>query len=71
MMAQAVARHLGVAILPRFLVEDQLTAGTIVQHFNQSIRSENSYYLVAPDAKASSSHVPAFARWILTEAKAE
>jgi LysR family glycine cleavage system transcriptional activator len=71
MMAQAVACHLGVAILPRFLVENQLAAGTIVQLFNQSIRSENSYYLVVPDAKASSSHVSAFTRWILTETKAE
>ena len=71
MIAQAVACHLGVAILPRFLVEDQIASGTIVQLFNQSIRSKSSYYLVVPDAKASSSPVSAFAKWILTEAKPE
>jgi LysR family glycine cleavage system transcriptional activator len=71
MIAQAVACHLGVAILPRFLVENQIASGTIVQLFNQSIPSKNSYYLVVPDAKASSSPVSAFAKWILTEANTE
>lgn len=71
MIAQAVSCHLGVAILPKFLIEDELASGKMVQLFDHSIRSKNSYYLVVPDAKASSSLVSAFTRWIVAQAQAD
>lgn len=69
MIVQAVSCHLGVAILPKLLIEEELASGKLVQLFDIPIRGRNAYYLVDPEAKASSSLVSAFARWIVGQAK--
>jgi LysR family transcriptional regulator, glycine cleavage system transcriptional activator len=69
MIAQAVVCDLGVAILPRILIQEELTAGKMVQLFECSARNNNAYYLVVPDVKMSLSLVSGFAEWIVAEAK--
>jgi LysR family transcriptional regulator, glycine cleavage system transcriptional activator len=70
MIAQAVVCDLGVAILPRILIHEELSCGKMVELFDRPTRSNNSYYLVVPDAKASSALISAFTQWIVTEARA-
>ena len=69
MIAQAVVCDLGVAILPRILIQEELASGKMVQLFEYSMRNNSAYYLVVPDVKMSSSLVSAFAEWIVGEAK--
>jgi LysR family transcriptional regulator, glycine cleavage system transcriptional activator len=67
MIAQAAICHLGVALLPKLLIEEELASGKLVLLFDQPIRSSNSYYLVVPEPKGSSLLVSAFTRWIVSQ----
>jgi LysR family glycine cleavage system transcriptional activator len=69
MIAQAAICDLGVALLPRLLIEDELASGKLVILFDRSIRSSNSYYLVVPETKTSSMLTAAFTQWIVGQAK--
>ena len=68
MIAQAAVCDLGVALLPKFLIEDELASGRLVILFDRSIRSVNSYYLVVPEAKTSSMLTGSFTQWIVEQA---
>jgi LysR family transcriptional regulator, glycine cleavage system transcriptional activator len=69
MIAQAAVCGLGVALLPKLLIEDELASGRLSLLFAHPIRSASSYYVVAPEAKASSPLTAAFIQWIIREAK--
>jgi LysR family transcriptional regulator, glycine cleavage system transcriptional activator len=69
MIAQAAVCGLGVALLPKILIEDELARGRLSVLFAHSIRSANSYYVVVPDDKTPSPVTTAFIHWILSEAK--
>jgi len=71
MIAQAAACGLGVALLPKILIEDELASGKLSVLFAHSIRSANSYYVVVPEDKAPSQLVTDFIRWIVREAKVD
>jgi len=70
MVAQAATAGLGLAILPRFLIEDELRAGTLVTPFGRPMVGEDAYYLVYPRAKATQPSVAAFRDWLLAECAA-
>jgi DNA-binding transcriptional LysR family regulator len=68
MLAQAAVGGAGVALLPRFMIEPELEAGTLVRLFDQALAGEGAYYLVYP---ADRLERPAFARfraWMIAEA---
>lgn len=67
MIAQAAICHLGVALLPKLLIEEELSSGKLVLLFDRPIRSTNSYYLVVPEAKTSSLLTAAFRQWIVSQ----
>jgi LysR family transcriptional regulator, glycine cleavage system transcriptional activator len=69
MIAQAAACGLGVALLPKILIEDELASGRLSILFALSIRSSNSYYVVVPEGKAPSQLAIDFIRWIVREAR--
>lgn len=69
MIAQAAICHLGVALLPKLLIEEEMASGKLVLLFDQPIRSSNSYYLVVPEPKGSSLLVSAFTQWIVGQAR--
>lgn len=69
MVIEAALAKLGVAAVPRFLIEKHLADGRLVMPFKGSIRSRHSYYLVYPEAKRHWPEVQAFRRWILREAR--
>ncbi len=69
MLAQAAVCGLGAALLPRFLVEQELQTGELVQLFAQALhnRAANSdaYYLVYPESRAQLPLLRAFRDWLL------
>ncbi|WP_372424020.1 LysR family transcriptional regulator [Salinarimonas chemoclinalis] len=67
MVAQAAVAGLGLAIVPRFLVEDELRAGVLVIPFDRPSRSREAYWLVYPEEKAALPAVAAFREWLLAE----
>lgn len=69
MIAQAALHHMGVALLPRLLIEDELRSGKLVALFSKSVRSEQAYFLVVPEHKTPAPLTTAFTRWIVHEAR--
>jgi LysR family transcriptional regulator, glycine cleavage system transcriptional activator len=67
MIAQAAVSGLGAALLPRFLVETEITAGALVELFPQALTSTDAYYLVYPESRAQTPLVRAFCDWLLAQ----
>jgi LysR family transcriptional regulator, glycine cleavage system transcriptional activator len=67
MTIEAALAGLGIAAVPRFLIEKHFESGQLVRPFRGSIRSRYAYYLVYPEAKRQWHEVQAFRRWILRE----
>jgi LysR family glycine cleavage system transcriptional activator len=64
MIAGAAAAGLGVALVPRFLVEAELAAGTLAIIDDRPLTSGTGYWFVYPEEKAGSSLVRSFGRWL-------
>ena len=68
-MQQAAIHGLGVALLPRFLIEGDLAAGRLVPVWGGPVRAAGSYWLVWPRQASPNPALEAFRRWIADEAK--
>jgi LysR family glycine cleavage system transcriptional activator len=62
MVAAAAAAGMGVALLPHFLVEQQLKERKLVQLFDLPLRTQSAYYVALPETGARSI-ATAFADW--------
>jgi LysR family transcriptional regulator, glycine cleavage system transcriptional activator len=71
MAIQAAIAGIGVAVLPRFLIEDELAAGRLVLPFDIIVQSEHAYYLIHPEEKRDVPAVRAFRDWLLAESRAD
>jgi len=69
MIEQAAAVGMGVALLPRFVIEDELTTGRLRVILPHSVLSTAAYYIVCPEAKAEVPIVRAFRSWIVAQAR--
>ena len=67
MIAQAAVCGQGVALLPRFLITQELGADSLVQLFDDAVVSADAYYLVYPEARAQTSLVQAFRDWLVAQ----
>ncbi len=65
MVIQAAIAGLGLAVLPRFLIQDELASGRLVVAIDRPVRSEHAYYLVHPERKADLHRVAVFRDWLL------
>jgi LysR family glycine cleavage system transcriptional activator len=68
MLSEAAAQGLGVALVPRMLVDNELASGRLVQLLPQQLLSDRRYYLIHPEAKAASPALVAFGDWLDAEA---
>jgi len=71
MMIQAAIAGLGVALLPRFLVNDELVSGRLVVAAEHELKTSSAYWLVYPEKKAQLPAVGQFRDWLLTLVSAE
>lgn len=68
MVAKAAAAGLGVALLPRFLVEEELASGQLEIIADTPFRPGSSYYLVMPQGSITTA-AQMFRDWILEESR--
>jgi len=69
MVAQAAVAGLGIALLPHYLVEDDIAAKRLEIVAADFVGMTTSYYLILPETRASASAVQAFAKWLTAEAR--
>lgn len=64
-IAQATVAGLGLALLPRFLIEGELERGELQVVLDRPLQSSFAYYLVTPTDRADYAPVVAFRDWLL------
>jgi LysR family glycine cleavage system transcriptional activator len=69
MVIQAAIAGLGVAVLPRFLIDDDVTEGRLVIPLDLTVRSGHAYYLVRPEDRQELPALRAFREWLLDEVR--
>jgi LysR family glycine cleavage system transcriptional activator len=69
MLSQAVVAGLGVALLPKLLVEEELAGGSLVQPLEDVVLRGRTYALVVPGSKIESPLVQRFSEWIVQQAE--
>ncbi|WP_175577200.1 LysR family transcriptional regulator [Rhizobium oryziradicis] len=67
MLTSAAIAGLGVALLPTYLIEEELASGTLALVADLPISTENAYYIVRPDTKQTQPIAKDFETWLLTE----
>ncbi|SNT22908.1 DNA-binding transcriptional regulator, LysR family [Noviherbaspirillum humi] len=67
-MIPALLAGLGVAIMPRFLVEEEIQQGKLILPFDQGLKSDYGYYLVYPKDRQPSPAFENFTEWLVDEA---
>jgi LysR family glycine cleavage system transcriptional activator len=71
MVIQAAIAGLGLAVLPRFLIREELASGRLMVAVDLPVTSEHGYYLVHPERKADLPRVAAFRDWLLEQCAAQ
>ncbi len=64
MVIEAATAGLGFALLPRYLIEQELAAGTLRIVLDRPMQTENNYYLAVPEGKLENPISLAFREWI-------
>ena len=68
MVMQAAVAELGVALVPKVLVQQELDAGTLVPLFDQSITDNKAYFFAYPQERTNYPPLVAFRDWLLEQA---
>jgi DNA-binding transcriptional LysR family regulator len=69
MLAQACAAGAGVALIPSFLIQPELEAGTLVIPFARPLSTDQAYYLVYPPGAPERGPLAHFRDWMLEQAR--
>jgi LysR family glycine cleavage system transcriptional activator len=70
MMLQAALAGLGIALMPKVLVADDLASERLVLAFDLPYRTEEAYYVVHSEGKGDDPRVKSFREWLLRTAQA-
>lgn len=62
--AQAAAAGLGVALLPKFLIQAEIERGELQVVFDRSVPTRSAYYLMVPSENIDYAPVAAFRDWV-------
>jgi DNA-binding transcriptional LysR family regulator len=71
MIAVAAAHGLGVALMPRMLIEPELARGELAVACDRPLRAERSYFLVTPASADERPALAAFREWLVAQASGE
>lgn len=66
-LISAACAGLGIALIPRFLITEELERGQLTIIFNLHLESDDAYYLVYPEENLSSNALQQFRDWLLEE----
>lgn len=69
MVIEAAIAGLGFALLPLYLIEQELENDRLRVTFDRPMQTENSYYLVVPEGKLENPVSQAFRQWISGEVR--
>ena len=69
MVLQAAIAELGVALVPKLLVKEEVESGELVELFGQSIIDSKAYFLAYPRERANYPPLVAFRDWLLGQIK--
>jgi len=64
MLSQAAMSNMGIALIPRFFIEEQLANGSLVIPFDQAFISPYTYYLLTPSITPLPLKTQLFIDWI-------
>lgn len=64
-VSQACRAGLGVALMPSFLIANELASGQLVTALDLPVVSQNAYYFVSPHEKAGEAPVSRFRAWLI------
>lgn len=70
MLAEAAIRGMGVALVPPFLVEDELARGLLLTVSRQAVPSGRAYRLIYPERESGSAALRTFGAWLQQQAAA-
>ncbi|WP_395646716.1 LysR substrate-binding domain-containing protein [Terricaulis sp.] len=68
MLIEAAIAGMGAALLPEFLIENELADGSLVRIGKRTLATQNAYYFVAAEDKAGLAHIVQFRQWLLAQA---
>ncbi|NWA03949.1 LysR family transcriptional regulator [Pseudomonas gingeri] len=69
MLAQAAMHEMGIALIPPFLIQRELTEKRLVIANSDALSSIKAYYLMIPDRKVESASLRAFRDWLVSQAQ--
>lgn len=69
-LIEATAAGLGVAVVQRCLIEQDLGQGRVAMPFDLTVSTNRGYYLCVPRSRTETSEVAAFRSWLLAQAPA-
>lgn len=69
MLAEAAVHGLGIALIPRLLIENELERGVLIQVSRHAHPSNRSYYLIYPEQKSGNPALTAFGEWVEAQAR--
>lgn len=67
LVGEAAVQGLGVALMPRFLIEAELARGALVPLLEQELPSDRAYWLIVPQRKADDPLVAGFRGWLMAQ----
>lgn len=70
-ITQAALLGLGIALLPEYLVEQEIAARRLVPVFGGAVEAEGAYYLVWPKEKSHDLSLRRFRDWLATQVEPE
>jgi DNA-binding transcriptional LysR family regulator len=68
-LISAASAGLGVALLPEFLISEQLKSRRLRILSSVTLKSVGSYYFACPEEKAENALLSAFRIWLLSQAR--
>ena len=71
MVIQACIAGLGLAVLPRFLIQEEISSGRLVTAIDRPVTSDQAYYLVHPEGKGDLFKVCVFRDWLIEQCRKE
>ncbi|SDI53875.1 DNA-binding transcriptional regulator, LysR family [Alloyangia pacifica] len=65
MIISAAVAGMGLALLPSYLIEDEIARGALIPVSDRAMATEYSYYIVQPERKRTSKAAELFQDWLL------